>query len=501
MNTLTKVIICMFLLQGMAACSFFSGSSKGDVDKEAEISEADAGAFEDEEDLDYDPIADEDPTLAKIEKQDLNEDFDKDFALDDGEDSDGDFADTDADIPDMLEDDGEGPDLDADVAESAIASSDDFSDSPNNSDTSDEFADDFEDSVASSESDSQEMSDFNNEEDATSDVAMNDGSDVAETSSSAMAGKFSVKKIKTAPYQVAGNWVNGVYIARDGENMAAVSKKIYGTEVRAEDLLVINPHFRTRDLKVGSKIYYNSPLRPNDSGALQAYYEERNIRAQIFVFDGSQGLRVVAENLLGHKNSWMEIWATNPELTQDDKWGSVASGVSVQFWPEDAGAALASVQMANNNSAISQPKSVAESEIVAANQESDRFPGAPEPEEGVEMMAEDDIPPPPPEPNFEESRAKVAGSVQNNNNLPLPPTPALQANNGRPSGPMMYPRKAPQDRFKKKLASAKQKNQMMLIVVGGVIFLVGLFLWMMIRKKKSGKEIDFNHTITTTNID
>ena len=123
----------------------------------------------------------------------------------------------------------------------------------------------------------------------------------------------SVKKIKSAPYRRSGFLVNAVYLVRSGDTIESVSQKIYGQD-RTEDLYAINPHFRSRSLKTGDKVYYPSPQRPNDSSQLLVYYEDVGQTPSYHLLEEGQNIRAAARRLLGSSQSWKEIWATNPEI-------------------------------------------------------------------------------------------------------------------------------------------------------------------------------------------
>ena len=54
-----------------------------------------------------------------------------------------------------------------------------------------------------------------------------------------------------------------------------------------------------------------------------------------------QNIRKVASQLLGHANSWKEIWATNSDL---DSKGIVDSSITVRYWPEGVSAMSSSLR-------------------------------------------------------------------------------------------------------------------------------------------------------------
>ncbi|RME15822.1 MAG: LysM peptidoglycan-binding domain-containing protein, partial [Bdellovibrio sp.] len=181
-----------------------------------------------------------------------------------------------------------------------------------------------------------------------------------------------VKKIKTTPFKRAGVLVNTVYIARPGDTLASVSQKIYGAD-KTDELLKINPHLR-RGLKVGDKVYYNSPRRPTDDSRILTYYEDLGLQPEIYVSKAGDNIRTVAKELLGHKDSWKEIWATNLEVESK---GVLPEGIQLKYWRDVSGT------LAKNTS----PE-----------------PSSPPMNASHESTNEEELPPPPPpEPMKEES--------------------------------------------------------------------------------------------------
>ena len=138
-----------------------------------------------------------------------------------------------------------------------------------------------------------------------------------------------VKKIADTPYEKNGVLVNAVYIVRPGDDLAAISQKIYGAD-RTQDLVAVNTWASNRAVKVGDKIYYNSPNRPQDSGQLLTYYEDLGLAPEIYISRPGDNIRKVSMNLLGHERSWMEIWATNPDVESK---GEIVEGLQLRYWP------------------------------------------------------------------------------------------------------------------------------------------------------------------------
>ena len=138
------------------------------------------------------------------------------------------------------------------------------------------------------------------------------------------------KILKTA-YKKSGYLINAVYIARENDTLALISEKIYGSD-RVSELYAINPHLQSRSVKVGDKIYYNSPFRPEDSSRLLFYYEDIKAPGSSYTLSAGDNIRSVASQLLGHPNSWKEIWATNPNLESK---GEVLNNINIVYWPQN----------------------------------------------------------------------------------------------------------------------------------------------------------------------
>lgn len=143
-----------------------------------------------------------------------------------------------------------------------------------------------------------------------------------------------VQKMKDYPFRRSGILLNALYIVRQGDTMSAIKEKIYGPGSSA-NLAQLNPTLRPNNLKVGEKVYYNSPNRPNDESKLLFYYEDAGMMPQFRDIASGESIRAVSEELLGHSRSWMEIWATNPELTNAEKW-TVTQSHKLRYFPAGA---------------------------------------------------------------------------------------------------------------------------------------------------------------------
>lgn len=140
-----------------------------------------------------------------------------------------------------------------------------------------------------------------------------------------------LKKVKTEAFMAGSTNLNRVYVARPGDTRPEISQKIYGDKTRSNDLLSWNG-FLSRGVKTGDKIYYASPTNPTDT-AMLTYYEDIGIPAQNYVSRDGDNIREVATTLLGDKDSWKEVWATNPDIESK---GQIPAGLNIRYWPNGA---------------------------------------------------------------------------------------------------------------------------------------------------------------------
>ncbi len=172
---------------------------------------------------------------------------------------------------------------------------------------------------------------------AASDILFDDSSSISYTSSSMNYSPsrnwVPVKKMKTSPYYRGGQLLNALYIVRPGDSIQGINKKIYGTTSPSFDVLAVNRHIRPDNLKVGQKIYYNSPNRPNDRDQMLFFYDDIRSQASRTTASAGSNLRSFSKELFSHKhkNSWMEIYATNPEIVS--KWG-LNQDQAIRYWPD-----------------------------------------------------------------------------------------------------------------------------------------------------------------------
>lgn len=266
-----------------------------------------------------------------------------------------------------------------------------------------------------------------------------------------------VKKIADTPFNKNGILVNTVYIARPGDDLNSISQKIFGAD-HTDQLLQANPNL-AKGVKVGDKVYYNSPRRPGDSQRMLTYYEDAGLPAQTYVAQDGENIRVISKSLLGNENSWKEVWATNMAVESKDE---LAAGTELRYWPDGA---VAAPVMAAAPTPAPEPAPMPEA------------PQMPEPAPADQMAAAND-PMGMPQDDFalpDDMAGSAAGTMANVEPPPPPPPP--------PPAPAA-----------KAVASNDEKDLTFMLSAGGLLLVgVGVLLGI-IRKGRSRKMSMNTHT-------
>jgi hypothetical protein len=262
-----------------------------------------------------------------------------------------------------------------------------------------------------------------------------------------------LRKVETVPYKSGKVIVNAVYIARPGDTLASVSQKIYGAD-KTSELKKINPTFARREMTGGDKIYYNSPQRPTDEMQVRLFYEDIGLQPMYYEAQEGDDIRQVGKKLLGHENSWKEIWSTNLDVESK---GALVAGTQLRYWGPELGGVSAPAQTI----AASEP------------------PPVPQPTEPP-LQEFEDVPPPPP----------AKGMAELPPPPPMEPPPAAEP-------PPMPPTKA--DATGGDFITAMAEDPTTLVALAVILITTALLIIIM-RKRKSKKNIDF-HTATHTQLE
>lgn len=330
---------------------------------------------------------------------------------------------------------------------------------------------------------------------ATTGTAIEEGSMPSDSSSSSVQSEgeapapkplVSLKKIANTPYKKNGILVNAVYLARPGDTLAGISKKIYGTN-RKSDLLKANPNLKRR-VKTGDKVYYNSPRRSTDESQLLVYYEDNGVSPSMYAAQEGDNLKVVSKKLLGHADSWKEIWSTNLDVESKS---DLAAGTQLRYWGTDVAVEAPIPQQAESGEGGAQP-----------------------PNGGLASGTDGGIPPPPPsdlgnppddmaanipqnppgdfEPGAPPPDAASAGGIEPPPPPPPPPPPSAPGEEGIET-------KAEEGGGLNDLMNG-DPDQTMALGVGALLLFASVALFVMVRKKKRRQSLDFN-TSTQTQIE
>jgi len=284
-----------------------------------------------------------------------------------------------------------------------------------------------------------------------------------------------ISKIETAPFRRGGFLLNAVYIARPGDDFKRVAQKIYGNKSKAKDLRAMNPGVST--LRVGTKIYYNSPNRPEDQMSLKFYYEDIGMQPQVFVSQKEENLKTKAKELLGFSGAWKEIWSTNQSL---DSQKLLPAGTEVYYWPDLDVASATAPKLANT------PESSVVPPIAPPAQE-------PLSQDNGQILAMNDVPPPPPvdaAPPVEEfTPPPPPPSIESVNPPAPPPPPPVETAN--PPAPTQSPAptfEPPQVQAAQDEEVTDEQDEMMMILGAIGILSAGAAALIVIRKRRQQKE-------------
>lgn len=312
---------------------------------------------------------------------------------------------------------------------------------------------------------------------STPDTSLDTSSSLADTSSSSSSSSpsyeepapapvvASLKKIDETPRTVAGQLLNGVYVARPKDTWKSISTTVYGSANKVSDLKAANSWIKGQP-KGGDKVYYNSPQRPTDNARVLTYYEDAGMVPEVYVAKDGDNLKKVSKELLGYDNAWKEVWATN---SVDSK-AELTAGTELRYW-RSAPAPMVPPAMPDQaqDVAMNNPPPVQD---MAPPPPMNDFPPPPPVNEMPPPpdMAMNEMPPPPdmaPPPD-------------------LPPPPPAEAVNPPPPPAMAQ---ATGEEM-----PADQDTMMML--GGGAIIAAGLALLLVVRKRRQQRDMAaaFNDT-------
>ncbi|UYL10493.1 hypothetical protein B9G69_007885 [Bdellovibrio sp. SKB1291214] len=283
----------------------------------------------------------------------------------------------------------------------------------------------------------------------------------------------SLQKVATSPWQVGKTWYNTVYFARPGDTLKSISTMIYGDAKKVKEIKKGNPTIANRgSVKPGDKVYYNSPHRPDDSGRMITYYEDNGIQPEVYTAKAGDNIRSVSKELLGYKDAWKEVWASNSIESKTD----IPEGTQLQYWKGGQVAAAAPV---------AQHQEVAAAQQAPPMGEAPPMPDAPPAMDVPPQQAAADIPPPP-----MPDMAQQAPPAPDQQMAPPPPPPMDQAQMAPPPPPPPMPAMNPPHHEDAGAAAGGMDNDttMALGVVG--LAAAGLAILIVMRKKRRQRELE-----------
>lgn len=278
----------------------------------------------------------------------------------------------------------------------------------------------------------------------------------------------SLQKVEPAPFTRKGVLLNAVYLARPGDTYKKISQTIYGDSSKRKELAKVNPSVKKPH--PGTKIYYNSPVRPTDDTKLLTFFEDVGMMPEVYVAKEGDNIRQISKDLLGYDNAWKEIWATN---TVDSK-GELTAGTELRYWKTvPAQATPPSTEIA---AAEALPPPV---EPVMEQAPMPELPPPPT-EMAPPTMAQTELPPPPPM-EMEPPPPPPAAD--------LPPPPPAEAMNPPPPPPVA--KKAIPT-----MTDGEMDQDMMMSLAGAGIIAAGLAAIIIIRKRRQNRDMAtaFNDT-------
>ncbi len=277
-----------------------------------------------------------------------------------------------------------------------------------------------------------------------------------------------LKKINETTETVSGILLNTVYVSRAGDTFKKVSQKIWGTSDHVKELKSGNPSLAKRELRVGDKVYYNSPKRSQDSSRVITYYEDNGEVPQTYVSQDGDTIQKVAKKLIGNKDSWKELWATNPVESKD----ALPTGTELRYWKVMASASPAPIEP--------PPQTMAQAETPPPSME----PPPPPP------MNEPPPPPPPPEPPMPVAQNEPPPPPQPMNEPPPPPPPPPPAEPTSQVANSDQAAASPEGEVEGEEGAGENNDMTMYLAVGGGVLLLGVVLIIMRKRKASASTED-----------
>jgi LPXTG-motif cell wall-anchored protein len=157
--------------------------------------------------------------------------------------------------------------------------------------------------------------------------------------------------VQQAPFQVDNFWMNAFYFVRsDSETWESLSQTLYGRPDRAQLLSKWNSE---APLGVGTVVYYNSPMRPEDGQTMKVFSEDFGYKLETVTVQAGDWLSKIGQAQYGDVRTWMEIAAINPDIVNPDR---IEIGQVLRLQPAqiDTASVIARLAQTNQNSQNAQ---------------------------------------------------------------------------------------------------------------------------------------------------
>ncbi|MNL25083.1 hypothetical protein D3C87_1465480 [compost metagenome] len=198
------------------------------------------------------------------------------------------------------------------------------------------------------------------------------------------------------------------------------------------------------------------------------YYEDNGIAPETYVAKEGDNIRQISKDLLGYKDAWKEVWASN---SVDSK-NAISAGTELRYWKGGAVAAAPAPEMHQEIAAAPPAQEMAPPaempmEMAPPPQQADNMDMPPPP---PDAMGGQEMAPPPPPPDMAQEMA------------PPPPPPPVEAIN--PPAP------AAQEGGEEISALNGMDNDTTLALAVVGLAAAGLAILIVVRKKRRQKELE-----------
>lgn len=294
---------------------------------------------------------------------------------------------------------------------------------------------------------------------------------------------------KSTPFKVDGKVMNAVYVFRPKDTFLKISKNIYGNEKHVSDLKKWNPDLKSP--QPGDKIYYNSPSRPEDESRLLSFYEDTGVVPDVYITKEGDSLKGISKQLLGYKNAWKEVYASNSLSNQD----TLPAGTEIRYWK---GSFAFTDSVATNQSSFSEVAAAPVKKVKKSKTKTKKFTPVENNNDFASTPPPMDMPPPPPvenvppppAPTMAQNDMPAPPPVANTQPADLPPPPPVEATPPAVETPPPAPPVAEAPKADEQPPAIEEaSDDSMYYYAGGGLALVGVLGFVIARKRKQQQEM------------